>query len=443
MTFDELNISKQLLNALSDLGYVNPTPIQREAFPIIMSGRDVVGVAQTGTGKTFAYLLPLLRSLKYSKENDPRILILVPTRELVIQVVKEVEKLTKYMSVRVGGVYGGTNIKTHRQLVYDGLEVLVATPGRLLDLVYSRTLNTKSIKKLVIDEVDEMLNLGFRTQLTNILDLLHKKRQNILFSATLSQEVEHLIDTFFEGPRKIEIVPHGTPLDQIIQIGYDVPNFYTKANFLSYLLRNNADFEKVLVFISTKKLADFLFETMAPQFANQIDVIHSNKSQNYRVKVVDKFHEGVCRVLIATDIIARGIDVQDVSHVVNFDIPLEPINYIHRIGRTGRADKKGVALSFISELERENQANIEILMDKKIPVETLPADVEIDKRLIDEELINPADKNYLKAHKLKDSGGAYHEKKEKNQKVNLGGPYKKKLKLKKNRRLQKRSGKKK
>ena len=207
MTFEELNINKPLLNALNDLGYFHPTPIQRDAFSIIMSGRDVVGVAQTGTGKTYAFLLPIIRQHKFSKEKAPRTLIVVPTRELVVQMVREIEKLTTYINIRVGGVYGGTNMNTQKIIVLEGLDILVATPGRLLDLAYTGMLKLKGIKKLVIDEVDEMLNLGFRPQLKNILDVLPGKRQNLLFSATLSAEVAQLVADFFDNPAKIEVAP--------------------------------------------------------------------------------------------------------------------------------------------------------------------------------------------------------------------------------------------
>ena len=420
MTFDDLNLNNPLRNALQELEYINPTPIQREAFPIIMSGKDVVGVAQTGTGKTFAYLLPLLRMHQFSKEKNPRVLIVVPTRELVVQQVGELEKLTKYMNVRVGGVYGGTNINTQKQVLVDGVDFLVGTPGRLLDLSYTGFFKMKTVKKLVIDEVDEMMNLGFRTQLNALLDLLPERRQNLLFSATLTKEVGALVDTFFNQPQKIEIVPHGTPLDQIIQKGYSVPNFNTKASLLEVLLERDEEMGKVLVFVSTKKLCDKLFDLINEKFPEQIGIIHSNKSQNFRINAVKNFHEGKARVLIATDIIARGIDVREITHVVNFDIPDEPENYIHRIGRTGRADQAGRAISFISEREQTSQEAIEALMNMPIPMEELPEGVIISDQLIDEEKPQlGGDKHYFKAPSIKHSKGAYHEKKDKNKKVNM------------------------
>lgn len=343
MRFEELNINKPLAKALSDLEFEYPTPIQEKAFPVIMSGRDAVGIAQTGTGKTIAYLLPLLKLLPFSESKDPRMIVLVPTRELVLQVVEEVKKLAKYSSFRIAGIYGGTNVNTQKQLVYDGLDIIVATPGRLLDLTLSGVLRLRSVQKLVIDEVDEMLNLGFRSQLTSILDVVPKKRQNLMFSATLTQTVEDLIHDFFNNPIKIEIAPHGTPIEKIIQRAYHVPNFNTKINLLVKLLSDNEDFSKVLVFAGTKKLADRIYEQVNKSFPNLIGIIHSNKTQNFRINALKQFRDGTHRALIATDIIARGLDITDVTHVINFDTPEIPGDYIHRIGRTGRAeDRKSV-----------------------------------------------------------------------------------------------------
>ncbi len=440
MNFDELNINNPLINALNDLDYTNPTPIQEQAFPVIMSGADVVGIAQTGTGKTFAYLLPMLRQIKFSDKREPRILIVVPTRELVIQVVGEIEKLTKYMNVRFAGVYGGTNINTQRQIVYNGLDILVATPGRLLDLKLTGVLRLKSIKKLVIDEVDEMLNLGFRHQLVSIIENLTDKRQNLMFSATLTKDVEKLINDFFYNPTKIEIAAHGTPIEKIEQIAYHVPNFFTKVNLLEHLLNTDDEIVKLLVFVDSKKLADRVFEKIANKFPDKVGVIHSNKSQNFRLRTLKNFDEERLRVLISTDILARGLDITDVSHVLNFDLPDSPVDYIHRIGRTGRKEKTGIAISFINEREQEYQIEIEKLMNKVLDLKPLPEEVEISQIYTDEERPILYDKTYLKSNDLKDSKGAFHEKKEKNKKVNLGGSYHRKLK-EKYKKPKKRSGK--
>lgn len=419
MTFEDLNLNKPLLNALKDLEYENPTPIQRESFSKIMSGKDVVGIAQTGTGKTFAYMLPMLRLHKFSKEKNPRILILVPTRELVIQQVEEVEKLTKYINIRVAGVYGGTNINTQKLTVMEGLDLVIATPGRLRDLALSGALKLKEVRKLIIDEVDEMLNLGFRPQLERIFELLPNRRQNIMFSATLTPEIEKLIEDYFDFPEKIEIAPHGTPLEKIIQIGYHIPNFNTKVNLLKILLERDDSMSKVLIFTGSKRQADRLEERLSEFMTDQIGVIHSNKSQNFRINALKSFHEGQYPILIATDVMARGMDISDVSHVINFDMPEVAVDYIHRIGRTGRADRDGIAISFIADREQEYQMAIEQLMDKAISLEPLPEDLEISDILLPEEKMPlGGDKQYLKAPSLKNSRGAFHEKKAKNVKEN-------------------------
>ena len=419
MTFKELNLSNALLNALDDLGYVHPTTIQEKGFSVMMSGKDVVGIAQTGTGKTLAYLLPSLRQLKFAKDGLPQILILVPTRELVVQVAEEVKKLTTYMEVRVGGVYGGTKVDTQKEMVNNGLDVLVATPGRLLDLALTGVLKLRNIKRLVIDEVDEMLNLGFRPQLTRVIDLLPVKRQNLMFSATITEEVEEFIKDYFDDPIKIEAAPTGTPLDNITQIGYRVPNFNTKVNLLHLFLKEDDTMKKVLVFASTKQLADLIFDKLEKDFAGQLGVIHSNKEQNHRFHSVNQFENGTYRILIATDIVARGLDISSVTHVINFDAPKVPENYIHRIGRTGRADKKGEARTFITEQDWENLERIEELMNFRVDISPLPADLVISEVLTDDELPKVKMRNVLvKTPKREESGPAFHEKLEKNKKVN-------------------------
>jgi len=421
-TFKDLNLSKPLLNALSDIGFESPTPIQEKAFPVIMSGKDAVGIAQTGTGKTFAYLLPILRQLTYSEQRQPRVLIVVPTRELVVQVVDEVAKLSTYMQARCVGVYGGGNINIQKQKVYDGVDILVATPGRLIDLTLSRTLQFNSIQKLVIDEVDEMLNLGFRAQLIKILDILPEKRQNLMFSATLNEDVEMMIDNYFKKPEYIELISRGTPLEKIIQQAYHVPNFYTKVNLLEYLLQTEKNFSKVLLFVKNKKIADDIYKELEGEFAEDIGVIHSNKSQPQRFSAVKKFDEGTHRLLIATDVIARGLDLKDVTHVINFDMPAKEASaYIHRIGRTGRADKTGIAISFITKANLAMQKEIETLMKKKLEMLEMPSEVEISENLTQDEKPVTRDKSLKKIPKHVTPTGAFHEKKEKNKKVNLGG----------------------
>jgi ATP-dependent RNA helicase RhlE len=421
LKFSDLKISKPLLNAINDIGFVTPTTIQERAFPIIMSGKDIVGIAQTGTGKTLAFLLPCLQQWNYSKVKSPQILIIVPTRELVMQIVNEVNKLTKYMNVITVGIYGGANIKTQSKTVYNGVDVLVATPGRLYDIAMLGVLRFKNIKTLIIDEIDEMLNLGFRHQLINNIELLPKKRQNLMFSATLTKDVENFINEYFYNPLKIEAAPSGTPLKDIEQIKYNTKNYYTKVNLLKWLLLENREFDKVLIFTSTKKLADQLFEDIKDNFVDKIGVIHSNKSQNNRFGTVNKFHNGTYKIVIATDIVARGIDISKVSHVINFDTPEIPENYIHRIGRTGRADKKGKAILFVTEKDLIKINNIEGMMNMEIKSEPFPIDnVEISEELtLDEMPVDDMKEVFVKTLKEEKSGPAFHEKLEKNKKTRI------------------------
>jgi ATP-dependent RNA helicase RhlE len=428
LKFSDLNINKVLLNALEDLGFYEATPIQEQVFPVIMSGRDVVGIAQTGTGKTFAYILPVLRMLKFSEQRHPRVLVLVPTRELVEQVVGEFRKLTEYMSVRIGGVYGGTNINTQKELVYAGLDILVATPGRLIDLSLTGVLRLKNIQKLVIDEVDEMLNLGFRSQLEQIQELLPDRRQNLMFSATVTEDVELLIGQWFYDPIRVEVAATGTPLEKIFQTGYMVPNFYTKLNLLVHLLQSDETMDKVLVFVQSKSLADLLFEELNKQFEEQVGVVHSNKSQNFRFRMVAEFLEGQKRILIATDLIARGMDINQVSHVVNYDLPETAESYIHRIGRTGRAEAEGIAIAFVEDGDEEIWTAIQKMMKKQVRLDPLPAEVKVSERLLESEkeviagmLVNKAPRP------VSQKGAAFHEKKDKNKKTNQGGSYRRKL----------------
>ena len=430
MAFQDWNLSKPLKNALDDLALTNPTPIQEEVYTPILAGNDVVATAQTGTGKTFAYLLPILRNLKFSAQKHPRVLIVVPTRELTVQVTDEIKRLTPYMTVRAGAVYGGTNINTQKQYVNEGLDILVATPGRLLDLALSGVLRLKAVKQFVIDEVDEMLNLGFRPQLTNLLDILPEKRQNLLFSATMTRDVEAVIDDFFTHPIRISVVPPGKPLPNIDQWVYPVENKRTKFNLLHYLLENNPDWKKVLLFVETKKLADQIEEFLQDRLTVPVGVVHSNKSQNYRLRMVENFEKGELQVLVATDLMARGIDFEDITHVINFDLPESDEGYLHRIGRTGRAKAKGVAINFVGPLDIEQLDAVENLMQYRIPELDFPEEVEVSDLYAEEERPNLADKNYLPEAARHGLKGKKHQKKDKNKKTNQGGSYKQKIKAK-------------
>ena len=426
MTFRELNLKKPLWSALDELGYQTPTTIQAVSFNPMMSGKDTIGIAQTGTGKTLAYLLPCLCMWKFSKEPHPQILIIVPTRELVAQVVSEVEKLTAYMNVVVGGVYGGTNMNTQTAMVLQGLDILVGTPGRILDLAASGSLQLKHAKKVVIDEVDETLSLGFRPQLLRIFEYLPVKRQHMVFSATLSTEVAEFLDAYLTNPIRIEAARAGSPIEKIDQVAYRVPNFLSKVALLQHFLDTAPENAKILVFVASRSLADRLFEALEPFYVESIGLIHSNKAQNFRFNTVEQFQSGEISILIATDLIARGIDVTDVSHVINFDIPENAENYIHRIGRTGRADKNGLALTFVTEKDNSALKAIETLMQKELEFASIPEEVDLTEELLEFEkpqLVVPG--KPIKLPKRENVGASFHEKKAKNKKVNVRYNHKK------------------
>jgi len=415
-TFDDLKLKKQLHNAIADLGFEQLSPIQQESFSPIKAGSDFVGIAQTGTGKTIAFLLPILQDLKYSDQVNPRVLILAPTRELVIQIVEQIELLTTSISVRSLGVYGGTNnINPQKRAVLEGCDILVGTPRRLYDLVLSNALKLKSVKKLVIDEVDIMLDFGYKTQLKNIFEHLPTKRQNILFSATMTSYVDELIDDFLIAPVKKTISISGKPLDSIKQESYSALNFYTKANLLDHLLKDKEEFSKVLVFVGSKADANRLFATLS--FEAETSLIHAGKEQNYRTKSIEDFASGASRILIATDVVARGIDIDKISTVVSFSTPFYPENYIHRIGRTGRAGETGRAILFFTEKETPLKEEIESLMKQEIPLSPFPEEVEVIYQLTPEEKFIPLPEEETdNRKKSKGAGASFHEKSAKNSK---------------------------
>lgn len=414
MAFTDLNISKQILDALAEAGFEEPTPIQREAFPVIRSGKDMIGIARTGTGKTLAYLIPILMKLHYAQGKYPRAIVVVPTRELVVQVCESVELLTEYMDIRCVGIYGGTNIRTQQNAVYEGVDLLVATPGRFMDIYMNGMLRTPLVKTVVVDEADRLMDLGFMPQLRSILEVIPEKHQTLLFSATFSTAVTALASEFMVAPVKVEVAPQATPVDTVLQLRYDVPNIMTKINLLKLLLADKEEYNRVMVFTESKKNADRITDKLADYWKDELSVIHSNKTQNTRLNALRAFREGRSRIMIASDVAARGIDIQDVSHVVNFDIPALPEEYVHRIGRTARAGKEGVAISLVSPKEEERIEMIEQLIGQKIELQALPERLEISDVLLDEEKIQTANIIYQKGRPK--GGGAFHARSAKNSK---------------------------
>lgn len=415
MKFNDLNISKPILMALEDAGFDRPTPIQEQAFFVIRSGKDMVGIAQTGTGKTLAYLIPLLMKLHYAQGNYPRAIVIVPTRELVIQVCESIELLTEFMDIRCVGIYGGTNIRTQQSAVYDGIDLLVATPGRFMDMYMNGIIRTNQVKIVVVDEADRLMDMGFMPQLRSILEVVPEKHQTLLFSATFSATIDEIARKFLSPDFiRIETTIQATPVKFVSQFRYDVPNILTKINLLKLLLANKKEYRRVIVFTETKKNADRIVDKLADYWAGELSVLHSNKAQNSRLNALRAFKNGITRIMVSSDVAARGIDVQDVSHVINFDIPLIPEEYVHRIGRTARAGKAGIAISFVSEKEKTRFDEIEALISQHIGILELPENLEISELLMDEEKVQTANIVYQRSKPI--GGGAFHQRSAKNSK---------------------------
>jgi ATP-dependent RNA helicase RhlE len=371
-SFESLGLLPELLRAVAEQGYTEPTPIQAQAIPLVLSGRDLLGAAQTGTGKTAGFTLPLLQRLaplatkSFSPALHPvRCLILTPTRELAIQVHESVRTYGKHIPLRSFVVYGGVNINPQIEELKRGVEILVATPGRLLDLVGQKAVNLGKVQILVLDEADRMLDMGFIPDIKRIIALLPQQRQTLLFSATFSEEIRKLAQQFQKDPAKVEVARRNTPAELVTQYVHLV-DANRKRELLSHLVRKN-DWEQVLVFTKTKHGANRLASQLQRDHINA-DAIHGNKSQNARIKALDDFKEGKVKVLVATDIAARGLDIEELPHVVNFDLPHVPEDYVHRIGRTGRAGATGEALSLVCSEDRPLLAAIEKLINRKIEV---------------------------------------------------------------------------
>ena len=401
--------------AIADLKYHKPSPIQEKAIPLILAGHDVMGIAQTGTGKTAAFVLPILMKIKYAQGENPRALILAPTRELVMQIEEAISQLASYTNLRHTAIYGGLGPTTQIEHIQEGLDILVATPGRLLDLYFREVLILKELNTLVLDEADKMMDMGFMPQINQILEIIPQKRQNLLFSATMPEKVVQLSEDFLEFPTVVEISPQATAADTVEQHYYLLPNFKTKINLLQMLLEDMEVFNRVIVFVRTKKNADNIFKFLERKFKDdQIRIIHANKGQNTRINSIQAFKSGEVRVLVATDVVARGIDVSMVSHVINFDVPLVYEDYVHRIGRTGRAEKSGEAISLVTEADLYHIGKIESLMNKKIQVLTLPEELEITPTPKEEAQLIARAIDYQKRKENPEYQGAFHEKKRKN-----------------------------
>jgi ATP-dependent RNA helicase RhlE len=411
-TFEEFNLNRQILNAVADAGFTVATPIQEKAIAPVLSGQDIFGIAETGTGKTAAYVLPILMQLKYAQGDAARALILAPTRELAMQIAEHVKIFSKYTDLRSVVVFGGIGPKTQIEQIKAGVDIIIATPGRFLDIYLSGHINTQYLKFLVLDEADKMMDMGFIGSIHRILEVVPRRRQNLLFSATMSELVHKIAGDFLKNPTIIEVGEQATPAQTVTQVLYEVPNFKTKINLLQHLLKNDVDFKRLMIFCKTKTVADNIFSFIERRFGPEaVRVIHANKGQNTRINSIAAFKEGNLRVLVATDVASRGIDVAEVSHVINFDVPIIIEDYVHRIGRTGRAYAKGDALTFCTEAEKYYIKKIEKLMRQSIPVVPLPEEVFVEETPYEERQYIAREIDNQKRKDDPDFKGAFHEKK--------------------------------
>lgn len=369
MPFSPLGLSALLVKALADQQYAKPYPIQEQAMPAILDGKDVLGIAQTGSGKTVSYVLPILQLLQNrpaSKNRFVQVLVLVPTRELAIQVGEVFKLFSEILPQRIKSmaVFGGVSINP-QMIKLQGVDVLVATPGRLLDLISAKAVHLSHVEILVLDEADKMLNLGFKEEMSDILHRLPSKRQNLLFSATLAKDVEDITEMILHNPIKIEIEAEVQNLDLINQIAYSVEE-ERKGPLLRYLIKQQ-EMQQVLVFVSSTHRADAVVSKLKIN-GIQAEAMHSQKSQGARTEALRKFKTGKLQVLVATDIMSRGIDIPFLPHVINYELPRSPKDYIHRIGRTGRAENPGEAISLVSYEEQHHFRVIQKKIHKRVPL---------------------------------------------------------------------------
>ena len=367
-TFAKLNLIEPLARAVADQGYEIPTPIQAQAIPPLLKGRDLLGCAQTGTGKTAAFALPVLQGLdaSYTGQKHIRVLVMTPTRELAAQIDDSFTTYSRHLRITSTVIFGGVNQSSQERALRKKPDILVATPGRLLDLMGQGLISLKNLDYFILDEADRMLDMGFIHDVRRVIDALPAKRQSLFFSATMPDAVAKLADRMLTNPVRIEVAPQSTTADRIEQTLLFVDK-NNKRRLLETLLLKKDNITRALVFSRTKRGADRICKDLRHKKISA-DAIHGNKSQNARTRALDGFRQGNLRVLVATDIAARGIDVEGVSHVINFDLPNEPESYVHRIGRTARAGQAGQAISFCAGDERDYLKDIEKIIKKEVPV---------------------------------------------------------------------------
>ncbi len=416
VNFEDFKFNRQILNAIADAGYTEATPVQQKAIPPILNGQDVMGIAQTGTGKTAAYMLPIIMRLKYAQGDHPRALIIAPTRELAIQIEENAKEFATYTDLRIVALYGGLGPKTQIEQVAKGVDIIVATPGRFMDIYLDGHLVVKLLQVLVLDEADKMMDMGFMPQINRILEVVPRKRQNLLFSATMSDKIHQLAGNFLESPTVIEVTPQATPAQTVNQRLYYVPNIKTKINLLKILLAEPDDIKKLMIFCKTRVTAEDVYKFLIRKFGDkQVKVLHANKGQNTRINSINAFKNDEVKILVATDVASRGIDVSDVSHVINFDVPFVVEDYVHRIGRTGRALQSGEAITFCTPAEEYYIRKTEKLIRQTIPVFPLPEAVFVEETPYEERQAQAMEIDLQKRKDDPDFKGAFHEKKTLNQ----------------------------
>ena len=418
--FEQFKLNRQLFNAVAALGYREPTPVQRRAIPLLLAGHDLLGIAQTGTGKTAAFGLPLLMKVKYAQGTHPRAVVLAPTRELVIQLTDHLRALGQFTDLRFAALYGGLGPKAQAELLAGGIDIAVSTPGRLWELYSAQKVVLKEVRTLVLDEADRMLDMGFAPQIRRLLEVLPRKgRQNALFSATMPERVVKLSEEFLEMPQRVEISQQATPAETVSQTLYRTPNNATKLAVLRALMLAGGEpgpdapptaWVRVLVFARAKPTVETIAEALRAAKLGPVRVLHGNKGQNTRLNAMDDFRAGHVRVLVATDVAARGIDVSGVSHVVNFDVPASYDDYVHRIGRTGRAGLAGTSITFATPADSWHIRNIEALIRQPIPMSELPAGITPSATPHDEAQAQAREIDHQKRLADPEFKGAFHEK---------------------------------
>lgn len=410
--FKDLKITRQFIGALEDMGISEPTEIQAKGIPPALSGQDVLGIAQTGSGKTLAFLLPLVMKIKQAGDGRPKALIMAPAKELVIQIFEVLISLTANTNMRSVCLYGGVGKTIQAKALNDGCEIIVATPGRFLDLYSHGYIELKTVKTLVLDEADRLMEMGFLSQFKSLLEVIPTKRQNLLFSATFPERVKYMADEFLEYPTRVEGTMKEKPVEKLDQRWMRVKNFRSKLNLLLHLFQQD-EWNRVIVFCRTKDSASRVSAFLARKEVGDVRVLHANKAQNTRMNAMEGFRKGEVRILVTTDVTSRGIDVANVSHVVNFEVPKVPEDYLHRVGRTARIDKEGMSLTLANKAEEYLIKNIETFLGEFIPMEPWPEEVEIGEELPGEakELARELDGYKRKADP--NFKGAFHKRKKK------------------------------